>query len=444
MADLGNLGNPLSSLYPQPVQPAQNLFASNPTAALDVIGKLNANALFQQEFASRKGINAAFQGALNPDGSVDPARVAQGLQNPNITLGAGDAANTMLAQRQAQIQLAQQQFNLGSGQSQYLRGQMAALAAKPGATWNDAADTLTSAGQVDPSIPTEKINALLAGLPRNATPAQVKSYFAQQGLTAAGPGFALSPTGATTPSGARVSIPQGAVAFEGAVPAGLSPAASAAQGSAGASIGQQGVILGQTAESSPVRKAMLGNLEADLKNFTAGPGADWTQVSKAWANRNVLPTNLQFDPASIASQEAFTKQAQQLAQQQFQAIGGTGTDAKFGSAFAANPHDTLSQLGNQDIIRLLKGNEDALQAKNRAWQSWQAAGNGPETYQQFTAQFNQHFDPRVYQAQYMNQTDFVNMMKSMAPKERQQFISNMQNARQNEYAVSPGSYYNGQ
>jgi hypothetical protein len=189
---------------------------------------------------------------------------------------------------------------------------------------------------------------------------------------------------------------------------------------------------------------MLGNLETDIQSFTSGPGADWTKVAKAWANRNVLPTALQFDPTSIASQEQFTKQAEQLAQQQFAAIGGTGTDAKFGSAFKSNPNDTLSQMGNTGIIRLLKGNEDAIQATNKAWQDWQTAGNSPAIYPQFARQFNSNFDPRVFQSQYMSQPDFQKMVKTMSPTERSDFVAKLKAARSAGYATDPGVQYNGQ
>ena len=91
--------------------------------------------------------------------------------------------------------------------------------------------------------------------------------------------------------------------------------------------------LANAAEGSNGRRAILGNLEDTMSNFTTGPGADWQKVAKAFINRNVpLPAGWQFDPKSIASQEEFNKQAGQLAQQQFGAIGGTGTDAKFAAA----------------------------------------------------------------------------------------------------------------
>ena len=189
---------------------------------------------------------------------------------------------------------------------------------------------------------------------------------------------------------------------------------------AGTASAEQGVALQKAADGAPVRKAMLANLNDDLDKFTSGPGADWQQVGKAWANRNVLPQSMQFDPQSIASQEAFNKQSTQLAQQQFAALGGTGTDQQLSSSFKANPNQALSKLGNQQIIQLLRGNEDALSAKATAWQDWQQR-YGANSYGAFQQDFNKSYNPRVYQAMYMSPDQIGAMRKNMSPAEQQQF-----------------------
>lgn len=195
----------------------------------------------------------------------------------------------------------------------------------------------------------------------------------------------------------------------------------------------QANALTQSNDSSMTRKAMLGNLEEDLSKFTAGGGADWTRIAKNWTNRNLpVPKSWQepggmLDPKSVASQEQFNKQAAMLAQQQFGAIGGTGTDAKFNSAFTTSPNETLSQLGNKGIIRLLKGNEDAIQAKNKAWNAWRKE-NGPDTYADFSQDFNDKFDPRAFQFKYMTKTERNDYMKGMEPEERERFVHDLAHA----------------
>lgn len=195
----------------------------------------------------------------------------------------------------------------------------------------------------------------------------------------------------------------------------------------------QANALTQANDSSMTRKAMLGNLEDDLSKFTAGGGADWTRIAKNWTNRNLpVPKEWQepggmLDPKSVASQEQFNKQAAMLAQQQFTAIGGTGTDAKFSSAFTTSPNETLSQLGNKGIIRLLKGNEDAIQAKNKAWNVWRKA-NGPDTYADFSQDFNDKFDPRAFQFKYLDKKERADYVKGTEPEERERFLHDLAHA----------------
>lgn len=232
---------------------------------------------------------------------------------------------------------------------------------------------------------------------------------------------------------------QGTPAASGVAPAGPAGfvasgpklgAAPAADVTATASA-NQGVNLQQTADSVPQRKALLGNLESAMNNFTTGPGADWTKVGKAFTNR-FSPFGNVFDPKSIASQEEFAKQATQLAQSQFQALGGTGTDAKLDSAMHTSPNDALTPLGNKGIISMLKGNEDAINVKNREWQSYLKNGGSPADYGAFSAHFNTQFDPRVFQSVYMNPGQRQDLLKGLDPSEKSQFQQSYN------YAVSRG------
>jgi hypothetical protein len=260
-------------------------------------------------------------------------------------------------------------------------------------------------------------------------------YGANQLLnTAVSPDNVVQPTAAApTASGQPQSQPLGQANLQGTRVIGT-PSGFAERQAGGAQLDTQlAGNLANAAEGSPSRRAILGNLDQLVTQFTSGPGADWTKVAKAFVNRNVpLPAGWQFDPSSIASQEEFGKQATQLAQQQFQAIGGTGTDAKFSSAFETNPNDALSQLGNKRIIALLKGNEDALLAKNNAW--LQASTNNPNlSYRQFSGAFTQNFDPRAYQFKYLNQSERQAAFDAMNPDERQRFLQAVTYARKNGY-----------
>lgn len=224
------------------------------------------------------------------------------------------------------------------------------------------------------------------------------------------------------PSGA----PAGPAGFVQTGPAlGQQVAADKTAGSAA----DQASALTATADQVPARKAALSNLETDLQNFTSGPGADWTKLAES-ASDKFNPFGDVFDPKGIASQEAFTKQATQLATNQLQALGGAGTDSKLDAAFHTNPNETLSKLGNQQIIGLLKGNEDAIAAKNQEWQKYLQT-NGPgssQDYGAFSTQFNKTYDPRVFQSVYMSPDQRTDLIKSMSPTEKTQFLGSLRYA----------------
>lgn len=174
--------------------------------------------------------------------------------------------------------------------------------------------------------------------------------------------------------------------------------------------------LTDAASQVPAQKALLGNIEDNLKNFEPGPAADWTKVAKAFSNRNLpLPSGMKFDPKSIASQEEFNKYATLLMQAQFQTLGGTGTDKQFGSTFDSNPNELMTKLGIKGVIHYLKGNQDAVKAMNKEWIKWREAGNDVSSYPEFQLKFNDQYDPRVFQFKYMT------------PQERMEYIKGMEN-----------------
>lgn len=232
---------------------------------------------------------------------------------------------------------------------------------------------------------------------------------------------ALSPTGgpssAPPPAGSGTVSPAAPAGF---VPSGPKMGANAAADVNATASANQGVELQKAADQIPQQKALLGNLDAALDNFASGPGADWKKVSKSFVNAN-NPFGNVFDPKSIASQEEFTKQATQLVQSQFQALGGTGTDAKLDSASKTSPNDFLSPMGNKGIINMLKGNADAIAVKNGEWQSYLQNGGSPQDYGSFSKQFNTQYDPRVFQSVYMSPDQKQDLLKGLDKSEKTQF-----------------------
>jgi hypothetical protein len=212
----------------------------------------------------------------------------------------------------------------------------------------------------------------------------------------------------------------GAVNTQTSLAPGVSEAMSvAAQGSA-----NMANALVQRASKVPDNKAILGNMEGlltDMDSQQLGPQSPfWKKMGQIAAQYGVkLPGAPPKD--KIAAQEEFSKLAFQLAQSQFQALGGTGTDSKLDSTMHTSPSELLTRYGNQGIIALLKGNEDAVQAQGNAWQKWQERGNGPETYSTFLNQWGKIYDPRVFQAQYMTPAARQTMLKGMTKAEQDNF-----------------------
>ncbi len=254
-----------------------------------------------------------------------------------------------------------------------------------------------------------------------------------QRIAPTGPGAAVGPTPGEviTPEQRAMGQNKLAEAFQdrygsklkGAPAAGLAPGVVAAAESTGKSSADLGNQLVAAANQVPVTESILQNLDRTLKDFTPGPGADWTRVGKAFVNRT-LPESLQkkigFDPKSIASQEEFNKLAYNLAQDQFQALGGTGTDAKLNSTMSTSPSELLSKEGNRGVVQLLRGNADALKAKSKAWNNWKKQ-YGENTFSDFSQDFNENFNPRVFQIKYVPKNERNSWYQSMSPEDRRKF-----------------------
>ncbi len=223
--------------------------------------------------------------------------------------------------------------------------------------------------------------------------------------------------------------PPAQAAFAPGTPAGPALGAQEAASSAATFAAGQGNSLQARADQVPTTKSILGNLEAELDTpgFSTGPGtksmADLTKFLNTQGGLNIRTEGM-------AAREQFGKLAGMLAQSQFQALGGTGTDAKLDATTLTSPNSELTKLGNKGIIAMLKGNEDAIAAKNRAWQAWQQQ-NGPQSYGQFSTQFNKSYDPRVFQAQYLSDADKKKMLSSMSQKEINALVHSANFARQN-------------
>lgn len=226
--------------------------------------------------------------------------------------------------------------------------------------------------------------------------------------------------------------PSGQQPAGGGIVMGLAPGVAEAQNVDAQASAQQGVGLQQRADTVPANKAQLQQMLTDQTKFTSGPLTDQINHLKAMGNQLGI-TN--FDTGGVAGVEGFRKLANQIALQQTTAMGA-GTDQKLTTAMGANPNESLSNLGIQQISHLLLGNEDAIAAKNQAWQQYKGQ-NGPQSYSQFSTQFNKTFDPRVFQANYMSQKERADLVENMKPADKAAFVQSLRTAAQNGW-LKPG------
>jgi hypothetical protein len=424
-----------SALYPQPPQAQQGIL-SDPSKLYGFI----AAAQMAKQFAAKQALGQAYQKNLNADGTPNIPGIAADLKkNPDAGFVLPEATSNILAQHGQMIQNDTSTFEQWAKQNDYGQQMLAGLANKPELSLEDLHNAAAGLSRnADPrALPSSVINSVMQTIQNDPGGLRAGAVTMQNRVMGAA-NAASRQTGVPNLQGGPTTVPLGSLGYGGSQSDNVLPGQMTTGNPPGFGERQAGAAaldtklaggLADAAEGSPSRIGILGNLDNAVDKFTAGPGADWSMVAKAFVNRNVpLPAGWQFDPKSIASQQEFNKQAMQLAQQQFQSIGGTGTDAKFSSAFETSPNETLSTLGNKGIIRLLKGNEDALQAKNSAWLRMSEA-NPNASYRQFSQDFNNHFDPRVFQFKYMSPSDRKEYVQKMDPQEQQRFLYNATVAR---------------
>lgn len=415
---------------------------------------MNQNRLFEQEFRGRQAMGQAYQDSIDPaTGKLDSNKFTKLISsNPDAAFMTGQAIEDAQTRESQQQQITAQKMenvvkhaNLMGGYFQELIGD----GTKP-ITQKDAigmagkiiadglatpTDVAAEMGQVDFNNPDAARKWAASNLLRYKSMAgDAQAAMPQLTQVDTGGGIKMIDTNPVTnkdivgteikktlPPTTPVINNQGQRGYnvDGKfVPAEMVPGGEEAAGVTGASSGQRAVDLSTAAEAVPDNKAALSQMSGALKGFRAGPLAGkWEGLVAPLAQ--VL--NVKSD--QVASKEEFDKLAQRFAQRQFSILGGTGTDDKLEAAQKANPGSFLSELGNEKIIALLQGNEDAIAAKNQAWEEWQQKPDykGPQSYPQFTTDFNKAYDPRVFQLQHMAPEDQRKTIRDMNETELTKF-----------------------
>lgn len=462
--------------------------APNPLETLSnvakVKGQLNQNMLFQQDYNSKLGLSQIYKDAIDPQtGQLDPEKMRAlmaGPQGGNVTLGMPEAIKNSQEAQGRNLGIEKSQIDLARQNMTTAESYLSPLLAHPNPSSSEIAQALSDAmtkGHLKQEVALDLYSSLPRGQNGDVDEAKIRPWLQQQQMRMMDMKQrfdAMNPVPQAIDAGNQIDLmrlPQvGQPSQAGVIEKGLPPTtpvfnsqtnqmefAGSGGGRPGASGGmaaapplgaseaagvdatasaQQGVQLQQEADQVPAQKSLLGNLEGALSKFEPGPGQDWKNEVKKFANINNPFGNI-FDPSKIASQEEFNKQATQLAQAQFKTLGGTGTDSKLDSAMHTSPNEALSKMGNKGIIAMLKGNVDAIAAKNQAWQTFKQS-HGPQSYGQFSTEFNKTYDPRVFQTQYLTPDDNKKMLSGMTKAEQKAFYNSYRTALENQWVKLPG------
>lgn len=454
-----------TSMYnTKPPEPINPLTMATGIAGLQRTGL--ENQLLGRTMGAQQAVGEAAQGAIGPDGQIDPAAFLTAVKNnPQAAYGAVEAAQNATALQTAQLAQAHEQYGI-------LNSAISSLLSQPNVTQKDIihqATTLAKEGVISYKMAAAEIGSMppdndaqlrpwlenhlaksLEGQAQVAaligTPQPVNTGGQTQfvrtpalGATPAPLTNTLSPEAASTPvagvdaQGHPIAMTRAQFAQRGQIQTGLSPSETAAQNVSGANNAQQGIDLQRAAAMVPDMKGALGNMQGELADFNSGPGADQFKTFKAALLRLRVPG---IDPNGVASAEEFNKNAEKLLQWQFGMIGGTGTDAKFNSAMHSNPNMGLSNLGAKGLIGFAKGNADAIALENNIWQKYQQSG-GAQSFGQFQNSFNKKYDPRVFAMQYLSNADRAKVYGGMTATEKAEFNKKYDYAVHNGWVPDP-------
>lgn len=213
--------NPIAGLYPQPAQSNQgSILSGNP---LSLVGPLME---IQRQNAARAA-GQAFQGALNPDGTVDTSALARGLQNPTAALAAPEAVSRMLANQGQGIVNSTNAYDLAAKQVADFQNQAAALIGTPGYSKNGV-NSLAVRYARSTGVPYSMLQPWISQLTGNsAADAKTITGWGNAGLGPAGRATRVeAPPG---PEGEPRSQPLGVAAQGGVSATGLPAPAVASQ-----------------------------------------------------------------------------------------------------------------------------------------------------------------------------------------------------------------------
>ncbi len=206
------------------------------------------------------------------------------------------------------------------------------------------------------------------------------------------------------------------------------------------SIGAKGAAeavnsLHAAADNVPNTRALLDNLQALSSHAGTGPTTDLEQkLNSAYLRAFPGENGPTMSAKDLAATEKFGKYAEQIAGQQAGQVHAT--DSFLSNAYKSNPSLLMSKIGREGVIKVLNGNNDAIEAQRGAWLDYKnGLTDGREhtekEYRDWLHKFNRgydfrtgkpdagaQFDPRVFQYARLSPEERVEFRREMIPKDQ--------------------------
>jgi hypothetical protein len=415
---------PPNALYPQPVSQNQGLLSGDPTKVIGLIGQMNANALWQQQFNARKAIGKSYQDAIQPDGSIDTNTLMQSIKNnPDAGFMAGEAASGALSRQGQQIENATKMFGLQAGQNRVLFDGIGALAAKPVITDEDLRNAAVTWAR-NSGVPTANILSVVSSAPKDQAARHdwVKNIQnIAMGSAATASRISGPPTGGGAPTtmpigGAGYSDVGGAAPAPGTISTGLSPAASATNTRSGEAYSSASEGAGSYANRvNPLRQA-IPILEG-MKETDIGPISDkWNEIKSTAVNLGAGPL-LGIDPTKIRDVNELKKYFNQYSVQAGATLGPHTNDG-LAAAVTSNPNIHMDRMSALDLSKVALGVERMRQAGVLEFKSKVDRGDAdPSQFNNFMVDWGTKQDPRAFVYDLMTKDQQDKLKKTLPPTE---------------------------
>jgi hypothetical protein len=217
---------------------------------------------------------------------------------------------------------------------------------------------------------------------------------------------------------------------------GLAPGVAESQGAlAGGNAKRYNDALNLAADSKMRVNVYDNILNLSREGIQTGPTSQFqNNVKGVFASVPGVDSLFPGVQKDVSNFQELNKFLYQNAQRNWQAAGGTGTDAQLEAFSHSSPNDKMFPQALQAMAQWGKAGELALQGKTDAMQAWKdAQGGNVANLDQFEKVWRNNFDPVLYQLKVMDpaqQTAFVNNLKFSNPKGYQALMAKAQSLKQ--------------